>query len=47
MSLGRATLALLDDVGRQFIEILQLLAGRGIRVVGVVVEFDKFLGVER
>ena len=47
MRLLRYALTFLDDIGGKVIEILELLAGRGIGVVGVVVELNKLLRIER
>ena len=47
MGLRRGALALGHDIGRQIIEILELLAGSGVGVIGIVVQLDQFLGVQR
>jgi hypothetical protein len=40
VGLGRVAVALGHDIGVDVIEVFQLLAGGGIRVIGVVVELD-------
>src|SRR5665213_714985 len=45
--LRRVALALGNDIGRQVIEILKLLPGGGIRIIGIVVQLDQFLGIKR
>ena len=47
MCLGCLPCALLDDIGREVIEVFELLPGSGIGVVGVVVQLYKLLGIER
>ena len=47
MSLGSRALPLSYDIGCQVIKVLELLAGRSVRIVRVIIQFDQLLRIKR